>query len=82
MAAKIYVIPPSVGTVVTFRSVASKHLAGIPGRVSHIIGRLTNGDYLVTLEYDQPIKLGAERVLRVDALSSQLERLTARAVGA
>lgn len=82
MAAKSSLTAPAVGTVVTFRSTASQRLAGIPGRVSHIIGRLSNGDYLVTLEYDQPIKLGSERVRRVDALTSQLERLTARAVGA
>ncbi|WP_029215436.1 hypothetical protein [Kallotenue papyrolyticum] len=75
MAAKIYAIPPAVGTVVTFRSAASQLLAGIPGRVSYIIGRLTNGDYLVTLEYDQPVKLGSERVRRIDALTSQLELL-------
>lgn len=63
-----------VGAVVAFKPVASSALADIPARVTHILARLASGEYLVTLEYAQPVVVRAERAPRVDALTSSFYR--------
>lgn len=79
MAAKIYTARPEVGALVAFNPNASKRLAGIPGKVERIVARMQNGDYLVTLEYAQPVKVGDTQITRVDAFASHLDRIAAHA---
>lgn len=78
MAAKVYTALPEPGTIVTFSPTASKRLAGVPGKVRRVIARLNNGDFLLTLEYDQPIKIGDVLMTRIDALASQVMRVESR----
>jgi|GEM_PF-5542528 len=73
MAAKAYSTEITVGTTVAFKTTASTWLANLPAKVSQIIARLHNGDYLVSLEYDQPVKFRDEHVVRIDALASDLQ---------
>lgn len=85
MAAKNYSACPQVGMIVTFSPSASSRLAGIPGTVRQVIAHLQNGDVLLTLEYDRPVKLGDVLMTHVDALASeviQIEGLAERAVAA
>ena len=79
MAAKVYTALPATGSIVTFAPTASKRLSGVPGKVSRVIARLHNGDYLLTLEYDQPVKFGDVLMTRIDALASQIMRVDTRA---
>lgn len=66
------VVAPEVGRVVAFKPTASQRLAHIPGRIKRIVAQLNNGDYLVSLEYNEPVKFGDERVLHIDAFASHL----------
>ena len=85
MAARIYSPCPEVGMIVAFSPSASARLAGIPGTVRQVIAHLHNGDALLTLEYDRPVKLGDVLMTHVDALASDVipvERLAERVVAA
>lgn len=79
MAAKVYPAHPELGTIVTFAPHASKRLAGVPGKVRRVIARLNNGDYLLTLEYDKPVKVGDVLLTYIDALASQVMQVERRA---
>jgi len=72
MAAKIYTFVPEVGAIVAFKPSASQRLAHIPGRIKRVVARLNNGDYLVSLEYTTPVKLGSGLAQNVDAFASHL----------
>lgn len=68
------VVDPEVGIVVAFKPTASQRLAHIPGRIKRVVAQLKNGDYLVSLEYTEPVKFGDERVRLIDAFTSHLYR--------
>ncbi len=72
MAAKIYTLVPEVGAIVAFKPSASQRLAHIPGRIKRVVARLNNGDYLVSLEYTTPVKLGSGLAQHIDAFASHL----------
>jgi hypothetical protein len=57
----------------TFTSAACAELAGIPAEVTYIWPRFRSGDYLVTLEYAKPVKLGKALIRHIDAFVSELE---------
>jgi hypothetical protein len=77
MDTNVTAIAMEVGAVVAFKPAASQSLADIPARVTHVLARLANGEYLVTLEYAQPVLIRSERATRVDAVSSSLYRASA-----
>ena len=64
---------PAVGMRLTFASTACAELAGIPAEVTYIWPRFRSGDYLVTLEYAQPVKLGKTLIRHIDVFVSELE---------
>ncbi len=67
------IIKPRLGMLLTFRETASAPLAGIPARVVDIWPRFRSGDYLVTLEYAQPVPLGKEVITQITAFLSELQ---------
>lgn len=70
---------PKVGMVLTFKAEACTCLVGIPGHIIHVWPRFRSGDYLVTLEYAQPIWFGKQFVEHMDAFLSELELVHERA---
>ena len=64
---------PKTGMTLAFTTTASRDLAGIPAPVPSVWPRLRSGDYLVTLDYAQPIKYDGEDIMQIDALLSELE---------
>ena len=66
---------PAVGMRLTFVATACAELAGIPAEVTYIWPRFRSGDYLVTLEYAEPVKLGKALIRHIDAFISELEPL-------
>jgi hypothetical protein len=72
MASKTFVIEPFIGMPVAFTRRASESLADIQAQVIAIWPPLRSGDYLVTLEYPHPVKIGDRFIRRIDALMSQL----------
>jgi hypothetical protein len=65
---------PTVGMAVTFKSDSSPTLAGIPAHVSYVWPRFRSGDYLVTLEYAEPVKFRNTLIRHIDAFVSELEQ--------
>ena len=63
---------PARGMTLAFTPAASADLAHIPARVIDVWPRFRSGDYLVTLEYDQPVKLQHQLIRRIDAFVSEL----------
>jgi hypothetical protein len=55
-----------------FTAASSTALADIPARVTHIWPRFRSGDYLVTLEYNAPVKAGNEMLRHIDAFVTEL----------
>lgn len=72
MMAKMYNAKPIRGMTLAFRKTASQELADVPARVVDIWPRFRSGDYLVTLEYDQPIKFRNQVIRHIDAFFSEL----------
>ena len=66
---------PAVGTRLTFAAAACAELAGIPAEVVYVWPRFRSGEYLVTLEYAEPVKLGKALIRHIDAFVSELEPL-------
>ena len=64
---------PAVGMRLTFASTACAELAGIPAEVVYVWPRFRSGEYLVTLEYAEPVKLGKALIRHIDAFVSELE---------
>lgn len=77
MTAYAYNTRPTVGMTVTFKSESSPTLAGIPAHVSYVWPRFRSGDYLVTLEYAEPVKFRNTLIRHIDAFVSELEQLQA-----
>jgi hypothetical protein len=69
-------VKPTVGMAVTFKSDSSPTLAGIPARISFVWPRFRTGDYLVTLEYAEPVKFRNALIKHIDAFISELEQPT------
>jgi hypothetical protein len=74
MAATVLTTKPAIGMVLAIKASAAEPLAGIPGRVVHVWPRFRSGDYLVTLEYEQPIKTQHGLIAHIDAFMSELDR--------
>jgi len=72
MFAKMYNAKPVRGMTLAFRETASQELADVPARVVDIWPRFRSGDYLVTLEFDQPIKFKNQVIRHIDAFFSEL----------
>lgn len=72
MFAKVYNARPVRGMTLAFRETASQELADVPAHVVDIWPRFRSGDYLVTLEYDQPIKFKNQVIQHIDAFFSEL----------
>ena len=69
----VQMLRPTIGMQLTFTTSASAELAGIPAEVVDIWPRFRSGNYLVTLEYTEPVRMGKEIVRRIDAFISELE---------
>ncbi len=76
MSPSAYATKPTVGMYLTFRA-GSSALAGIPGRVTYVWPRFRSGDYLVTLEYAEPVKFRNALIKHIDAFVSELEQAAA-----
>jgi hypothetical protein len=63
---------PALGMRMAFTAAAEPALADLPATVVAVWPRFRSGDYLVTLEYPSPIKVGKEVVRHLDALMSEL----------
>ena len=70
---------PARGMEVAFKPNASESLGGIPARVTEIWPRMSSGDYLVTLEYPQPVKFRNLYITHIEAFMSDLEHSQAAA---
>jgi hypothetical protein len=66
------VVKPKVGMTLAFRG-AGESLAGIPATVVYVWPRFRSGDYLVTLQYAQPVPYGKQFIRHIDAFVSELE---------
>jgi hypothetical protein len=56
----------------TFTAAACAELAEIPAEVIYVWPRFRSGEYLVTLEYEEPVKLGKVLLRHIDAFVSEL----------
>ena len=63
---------PKPGMTLAFKRTASEALADIPAKVIEVWPRFRSGDYLVTLEFAQPIKYRNEIIRHIDAFVSEL----------
>lgn len=72
MRARVYPVRPRVGMICAFNPESSEQLGQIPGKVIDVWPRFRSGDFLVTLEYPKPVKLGKEFVTHIDAFISEL----------
>jgi hypothetical protein len=70
--ANTIITKPVCGMTLAFMPAASKELADVPGRVVAIWPRFRGGDYLVTLEYAQPVKCRNELIQHIEAFVSEL----------
>ncbi len=66
-------VKPRLGMPLTFTATASPELAGISGTVTHVWSRFRSGDYLVTLEYTEPVRLRNQFIRSTEAFMSELE---------
>ncbi len=67
---------PKLGSALAFTATAAPELAGIPATVVDIWPRLCSGDYLVTLEYAQPVQYHQQFIRQLEAFLSELEPAT------
>src|ERR687886_1127125 len=63
---------PAGGMTLAFTPAASADLAHIPARVIAVWPRFRSGDYLVTLEFAQPIAWHHEVIQQIEAFMSEL----------
>ena len=63
------------GMMLAFKREASEELAGIGARVIDVWPRLRSGEYLVTLEYEAPVRVGSARIRQIEAFASELYQL-------
>lgn len=72
MNAKANPARPARGMILAFKPSASSELAHVPGRVTDIWPRFRSGEYLVTLEYERPVRFKRELIRHIDAFLSEL----------
>jgi len=65
-------LKPARGMSLAFTATSSADLAGIPATVIDIWPRLPSGDYLVELQYSEPVRLGPHVISQIGALVSEL----------
>jgi hypothetical protein len=65
-------LKPVRGMILAFTASSSADLADIPATVIDIWPRLPSGDYLVELEYSEPVRLGPHVITHIGALVSEL----------
>jgi hypothetical protein len=65
-------LKPVRGMILAFTATSSADLAHIPAIVIDIWPRLPSGDYLVELEYSEPVRLGSHLITQLGALVSEL----------
>ena len=65
-------VKPKLGMILAFQPTPAEPLAGIPAQVISIWPRFRSGDYLVTLEYPQPVKTKEGLIGHIDAFMSEL----------
>ena len=65
-------LKPVRGMLLAFTAASSADLAHIPATVIDIWPRLPSGDYLVELEYSEPVRLGPHLITQIGALVSEL----------
>ena len=65
-------LKPIRGMMLAFTAASSADLAHIPATVIDIWPRLPSGDYLVELEYSEPVRLGPHVITHIGALVSEL----------
>ena len=65
-------LKPVRGMILAFTATSSADLAHIPAIVIDIWPRLPSGDYLVELEYSEPVRLGPHLITQLGALLSEL----------
>ena len=63
---------PKLGMRLAFRPGTEDALSGIPANIVHIWPRFPSGDYLVTLEFAQPVKVRNVFLRQIDAFLSEL----------
>lgn len=73
LRARVHEAKPMVGMILAFKHDPSHPLGAIPAKIIYVWPRFRSGDYLVTLEYDQPIKFKNEFITRIDAFMSELQ---------
>ncbi len=80
MATTMRNLKPSLGMTLAFKEEPSDPLSGVPARVIHIWPRFRSGDYLVTLEYAEPVKTRQGMIAHIDAFMSELYQPAAQPV--
>jgi hypothetical protein len=65
-------IAPASGMTVTFTPVAEPDLAGREAAIVEVWPRCRSGDYLVTLQYAEPLLHGNDFVYQMEAFMSEL----------
>src|SRR4051812_12788205 len=65
-------LKPVRGMILAFTVTSSADLADIPATVIDIWPRLPSGDYLVELDYGEPVRLGPHVITQIGALVSEL----------
>ncbi len=65
------------GMTLAFKREALKELADIPARVIDVWPRFRSGDYLVTLEYAQPVQVEHDFIRHIEAFASELYQVEA-----
>ncbi len=70
MAPLLHFTKPGIGMTYAFSG--DTPLADIPAKVIHIWPRFRSGDYLVTLQYNQPVKFHNQWIRHIDAFVSEL----------
>jgi len=63
---------PVRGMILAFTATSSADLADIPATVIDIWPRLPSGNYMVELEYGEPVRLGPYLITQIGALVSEL----------
>jgi hypothetical protein len=63
---------PTRGMILAFTAASSVDLANIPAIVIDIWPRLPSGDYVVELQYGEPVRLGPHLITHIGALLSEL----------
>ncbi len=64
---------PNVGMTVTFKESAADVYAGVPAQVTYVWPRFRSGDYLVTIQFEKPVRTKEGAIVHIDAFMSELD---------